>query len=217
MNDMTCVPPPALPPASVESQVPRRVPMDITSAGVSPTQVQDRNQVATLPSPASGSQQMDTSRVGAASLTQVQNSTQELVQSSLSHTKNTTHRVGRHCPTASGAHVINANGHDTSWSARRTDAVSPGRRHGDKECRQQRRRFRRIRWFPIRFHIERWCVDRVWRTGARICLICAILSHIHGSSPWVGPRGRASTCRRRPCVLVAADCRWSSPWVGPRG
>ena len=68
----------------VESQVPRRVPMDITSVGASLTQVQDNNQVATLPSPVSGSQQMDTSRVGAASLTQVQNSTQVPVQISLS-------------------------------------------------------------------------------------------------------------------------------------
>ena len=96
-KDMTAVPPPAVPPGSVESQVPRRVPMDIGSVGVSLTQVQDLNQVATLLSPASGSQQMDTSRVA-----------------DLSLTKNTTHRVGRHCLTASGAHVINANGHDNS-------------------------------------------------------------------------------------------------------
>ena len=84
MKDMTAVPPPPVPPASAESQVPRRVPMDIISVGVSLAQVQDRSRVASLPSPASA-QQMDTSRVGAASLTQVQNSTQVAVQISLSH------------------------------------------------------------------------------------------------------------------------------------
>ena len=76
----------------------------LTSVGASLTQVQDNNQVAALPSLVSGSQQMDTSRVGAASLTKVQNSTQMLVQISLSP------------------------GYDNSWAVRRTDEVSPGRR-----------------------------------------------------------------------------------------
>ena len=55
MKDITAVPLPAVPPAREESQVPRRVPMDTTSVGASLTQVQDHNQVATLPSPVSGS------------------------------------------------------------------------------------------------------------------------------------------------------------------
>ena len=31
-----------------------------------------------------------------------------------------------------------------------------------KGRQQRRRRFRRTRWFLIRFRIERWCHDRVW-------------------------------------------------------
>ena len=58
MKDMTAVPPPAVPPATVESQVSRRVSMDTTGVGVTPTQDQDRSRVATLPSPASGSKQI---------------------------------------------------------------------------------------------------------------------------------------------------------------
>ena len=41
MKDMTAVPPPAVPPATVESQVSRRVSMDTTGVVFSPTQDQD--------------------------------------------------------------------------------------------------------------------------------------------------------------------------------
>ena len=84
-----------------------------------------------------------------------------------------------------------------------------------EESRQQRRRiFRRTRWFLIRFRLERWRHDRVRRSNARICQTCAMLSHVRGSSPWVGPRGPTSP-RRRPRDLLAV-CQGSSPCVGLR-
>ena len=79
MKDMTVV----APTATVESQFTRRAPVDTTCIGASPSLAQDRVRVATLPSLPSGSQQMDTSSFGAASLTQVPNSTQVPVQISL--------------------------------------------------------------------------------------------------------------------------------------
>ena len=189
------VPPSAVPPASVESQLPRSVPMDISCAGASLTQVLDNKQAATLPSTVSGPQQTQMSRVGAASITISEQHTGSCADPSL--TRTTSNQVGRHCLTAPGAHVINANDHVNSWAAWRTDEVCPGRGCGDEECRQQRRRrFRRTRWFPIRFHNEGWAHDRAWRTGARICLV--------ETCPWVFADGGPP----RGCPLS------SSPAVG---
>ena len=90
LKDMTVVPPPAAPPATVESNFTRREPMDTTCTGASLSLTQDRVQVATLPSPASSSWQMDTSSFGAALVIQVPNSTQAPLQISLSLRTQTT-------------------------------------------------------------------------------------------------------------------------------
>ena len=182
-----------------------------TGNGAPPTQDQDRNQVATLP----------LSRVRFSADGHVKFWCRLPHPSSEQHTvscadlsKNTTHRVGRHCLTPPGAHVIHAVDHDNSWSARRTDAVSPGRGHGDEKGRQQRRRrFRRTRWFLMRFRIDGAMIES-GKPNTRICQICATLSHLRGSLPWVGlhpssPAGRPPR-RRQPWVAVCGP-----PWVPP--
>ena len=132
MKDMTVVPPPAAPLATVESQFTRREPMDTTCIGASPSLAQDRFQVATLPSPASGSQPMDTSSFGAALLTQVPNSTQVPVQISLSPRAQTIELAD----IATQLQMLMSSMQSlmtTGWTGRRTDGMKNAENRDDEE------------------------------------------------------------------------------------
>ena len=204
-KDMTVVPPPA----TVESQVTRREPMDLHGCFS-----------VTGPGPRS-SRNIAFSRVTFLADGHVKfwrRPSHPSADLSLSLAKDTNHRVSGHCHTAPDAHVINAVDDDNSWTARRTDPVPPGRSHGDESRRQQRRRrIRRTRWLLMRTCIERWSWSRLASQNSNL----PGMRHIEPSPHWC--RGWAPIPRRRPWVLAVDGPLWVGPHpssqsldVGPR-